>query len=52
MEIMIKSVEGKTDNLTGMACNHITFIFLESISVAVLLVSIDWIIYYELTRHL
>ena len=51
MESTIKDVEGKMDWLTGMACNHITFIFLESIIVPLLLVSIEWLIYYESTRQ-
>ena len=46
VEIKIEKVE---DNLylTGMACNHITFIVLESIIVALLLVSIDGLMYCE-----
>jgi len=52
VEIKIEKMEDNMDWLSGMACNHITFIVLESIIVALLLVNIEWLIYYEATRHL
>jgi len=42
-------VEESIENLTGMAYNHIRFIVLESIIVALLLVRIDGLMYREST---
>ena len=42
-------VEESIENLTGMAYNHIRFIVLESIIVALLLVRIDGLMYGEST---